>query len=62
MQPKFTRSKSDKVFAGICGGLARHLGWNVSPLRILVVIVSLFTAVFPALIVYAVLSFVIPEE
>jgi phage shock protein PspC (stress-responsive transcriptional regulator) len=62
MQTKFTRSKNDKVIAGICGGLARSLGWNVGPLRILVVIVAILTAVFPALIIYAVLSFVIPEE
>ena len=26
MQPRLMRSESDKMFAGVCGGLAQYLG------------------------------------
>lgn len=35
------RSKSDKVFAGVIGGLAEHFQWNPTIARVLWVIISL---------------------
>jgi phage shock protein C len=59
-QTSIARSSSDKVIAGVCGGLAARLGWSATRLRIGYVIVSLLSAAFPGLVVYAVLWYLMP--
>ena len=56
------RSRDDRVIAGVCGGIARSLGWNSTTVRILYVIVSILSAAFPGTIVYLVLALVMPLE
>lgn len=59
---KLKRSSSDKVVAGVCGGLANWLGWDVTVVRLVYVLISIFSAGFPGLLVYFVLWIVMPEE
>ena len=56
------RSRDDRMIAGVCGGLAKALGWNSTTVRILYVIASILSAAFPGTIVYLVLWIVMPEE
>ena len=56
------RSRSDRWIAGVCGGLAKALGWNATAVRILYVVVSILSAAFPGTIVYIELWIVMPEE
>ncbi len=56
------RSRSDRMLAGVVGGLARYLGMDPTLARVLFVLVSLLSAAFPGVLVYAILWFVIPEE
>ncbi|HEY9031292.1 MAG TPA: PspC domain-containing protein [Kangiella sp.] len=51
----------DRVIAGVCGGLAKWLGWSPNPTRLLYAILTIFTA-FAGVIVYLVLWIVMPEE
>ncbi len=53
MHISIRRSNSDKVFAGVIGGLAEHFQWNPTIARVLWVIVSLTP--FPGIIGYLVL-------
>jgi len=57
---KLTRSTTDSVFAGVCGGLAETFGWSPSRLRVVWVLATIFTA-FAGLIVYLALWFLMPE-
>lgn len=50
------------MIAGVCGGLAETYGWDVSVVRIIYVLLSLFSAAFPGILVYLILWLVIPEE
>jgi len=61
MKQKFSRSSSDKFIAGVCGGLARSMGWDASVVRILTVVAALF---FPwgVPIAYGVAWLVLPLE
>ncbi|MGW8121017.1 PspC domain-containing protein [Roseivirga echinicomitans] len=52
---------SDKVIAGVCGGLAKWLGWEVSLVRVLYVVATIFTA-FSGVLAYAILWIVMPKE
>jgi phage shock protein C len=49
------------MIAGVCGGIAESLGWDVTMVRLLYVLVSIFSAAFPGLIVYLILWVVAPE-
>ncbi len=62
MEKKLERSVSDKMIAGVCGGLAKYLGWDADKTRIVYVLISLLSAAFPGLLIYLILWFVMPEE
>ena len=54
------RRSTDKVIAGVCGGLAVWLGWSPNRVRIAYVIVSILSAAFPGILVYLILWFAMP--
>lgn len=56
------RSKSNRLIAGVCGGLAKWLGWDVTLVRVLYVVISIFSAAFPGLLAYVILWVIMPEE
>jgi phage shock protein C len=54
------RSSDDKVLAGVCGGLGRHLGVDPVLLRIAAVVLALANGL--GVIAYVIAWIVIPEE
>lgn len=54
------RRSHDKVIAGVCGGLAERLGWSPGRFRLAYVVLSICSAAFPGILVYAVLWFAMP--
>jgi phage shock protein PspC (stress-responsive transcriptional regulator) len=59
--PGLTRSRSDRMLAGVIGGIARRYGWNSNLLRAIYVVVSIASAAFPGIIVYIALWLLVPE-
>ena len=55
------RSRNDKVIGGVCGGIARWLGWDSNLVRILYVLVSILSAAFPGILVYVFLWILMPQ-
>ncbi|KGM51734.1 stress-responsive transcriptional regulator [Lysobacter concretionis Ko07 = DSM 16239] len=58
----FTRSRSDRIIAGVLGGIAQRFGWSSTLLRVLFVLVSIASAAFPGIVVYLILWLLMPEE
>ena len=59
---KTLRLSHDKgLLCGVCGGIAEWLGWKPRAVRVLYVLLSIGTAAFPGIIVYAVLYLTLPE-
>ena len=56
------RSRQHRMIAGVCGGLAAWLGWDVTLVRVLYVAVSLLSAAFPGLLAYLILWILMPQE
>lgn len=56
-----TRSRSDRILAGVIGGIARRYGWNATLLRFIFVVISIVSVAFPGILVYVVLWLVIPD-
>ena len=52
----------DKILGGVCGGLAKWLGWDVTLVRIAYIFISILSAAFPGTIVYIILWIIMPEE
>ena len=55
------RSQKHRIIAGVCGGIAEWLGWNVTLVRILYVVVSVLSAAFPGLLAYVILWALMPR-
>ena len=49
------RSRRNRIFGGVCGGIAEWLGWNPTAVRILYVVSSIVSAGFPGTLVYLIL-------
>jgi len=50
----------DALIAGVCGGIADWLGWDPTLVRILYVMVSIFSVAFPGILCYLILWLVMP--
>ncbi len=59
---KLMRSSKEKMFAGVLGGVADYLGWDVTILRIVYVLGTIFSRIFPGIILYEVLWVLMPEK
>ena len=59
---RLRRSKSNKMIAGVIGGLARYFGFDPTLARVLYVILSVVSVAFPGIVVYINLWIIMPEE
>lgn len=57
-----SRSRNDRMLAGVVGGIAARFGWNSTLLRVIYVVVSIASAAFPGILVYLILWLLMPEE
>lgn len=55
---RLCRSTKNRVFLGVCGGIADYFDFNVTALRVLVVVLTLLTWIAPALVVYLISAMV----
>ena len=55
------RSRTDRMFAGVCGGIAENYGADPTAVRLLAVILAIFTGIVPMVILYLVAAVIIPE-
>lgn len=54
--------QKDRKIAGLCAGIADYLEVDVTVIRLIVLIVTVFTGVVPGLFVYAVAAAITPKE
>lgn len=59
---RLIRNKRKAVFGGVCAGFADYTDIDLSLIRIGVVLISIFTAILPAVIFYIAAWIIIPEE
>lgn len=62
VHPPLRRSRSNRMIAGVVAGLARYFGMDITLARLLYVLISIFSAAFPGILVYVICWIVIPEE
>ncbi|MBM3193201.1 MAG: PspC domain-containing protein [Chlamydiae bacterium] len=59
---KLYRSKTDKRFGGVCGGLGKYFRIDSNIIRLIFIVLLFITGFFPMVIIYMIAIGVIPEE
>ena len=59
---KLYRSSTDKVIAGVCGGLGEYLDIDPTVLRLLSALVIVFSGLFPGALVYLLAALIMPVK
>jgi phage shock protein C len=54
------RRSSNRMIAGVCGGIAEYFGWPADRVRIAYVLLSILSIAFPGILVYLLLWLVMP--
>jgi phage shock protein C len=52
---------SNRVMAGVCGGIAEYFDIDPTLIRVVYVILSLFSVAFPGVLLYIILMILIPN-
>ena len=56
------RSSTDKVLAGVCGGLGDYFNIDPTIIRIIYVLLTVFSAAFPGVVAYIIMALIIPRQ
>ena len=51
----------NRIIAGVCGGIAEYFDVDPTLIRVIYMILSLFSAAFPGLLLYIILMIMIPN-
>ena len=60
-EKRLTRSVDDSWVAGVCGGIAKYFGWDAGVVRLLYLLLTLFTA-FSGIFIYIILWILMPQK
>lgn len=56
------KSSTDRKLDGVCAGVAEYLEVDPTLIRLIYVLLTMFTAVIPGLFAYIILAIIIPRE
>ena len=59
---KVYRSSTDKIFAGVCGGLGEYFDIDSTIIRLIWVFLGLISAFVGAIVAYFICAFIIPVK
>ena len=62
MKKKLYKSNSDKMLAGVLGGFAEYIGVDSTLVRLVYVLIAMFSAGFTGILFYIICALVIPDE
>ncbi len=52
---------SNRILAGVCGGIAEYFDVDPTLIRVVFAVLTLFSAAFPGLLLYIILMILIPN-
>lgn len=59
---KLYRSTANRMLGGVCGGIAEYFDIDPTIIRLVYLLLSIFTACFPGLLLYLLCLIVIPND
>ena len=61
MTNRLYRSRTNKVFAGVCGGIGEYFDVDPVLIRLMCLLLTVFTAVAPGVVAYVIAVLIVPE-
>jgi phage shock protein C len=61
-RPSLSRIREGKRIAGVCGGVARYFDLDVTLIRVLWIVLTIFAALLPGMVVYVVCWIAMPQD
>ncbi len=58
---KLYRSKNNKLISGVCAGIAEYFKIDPTIVRLIYILLTIFTAVAPFVILYLIMWIIVPE-
>jgi len=62
MERKLYRSQRDRVLLGVCGGLGEYFGIDATIIRVIAVLLTVFTWIVPGLVAYFIIAIIAPNQ
>ena len=62
MMKRLLRSRENKMLAGILGGIGEYFSIDPTIIRLSYIVLMFLTAIFPLVLLYFVMYFIIPEQ
>lgn len=62
MRKRLTKSRNNVVVSGVLGGISEFIGIDPTIIRVIYIILALFTAGFPGFMLYIVLMIIMPSD
>ena len=59
---RLTRSRNDRMLAGICSGIANYMVVDPTVVRLVFALATFFTVLFPGVLIYLIMWIVVPKE
>ncbi|WP_078392207.1 PspC domain-containing protein [Shouchella patagoniensis] len=59
---RLVRSQESRIITGVCGGIGKYFNVDPTVIRIIAVILAIFTTVWPTVIAYVIATFIIPMD
>ena len=62
-EPKrLKRSQQERMIAGVCGGMAKYMNVDSTIVRLVFVVLTVFTAVIPGILIYLIMWIIVPKD
>ena len=62
MNHRSLKRSNNRIIAGVCAGIADYFGWKTDIVRLVFVLLTIFSAGFPGLVAYIVLWILMPAR
>ncbi|MCF8011199.1 MAG: PspC domain-containing protein [Clostridiales bacterium] len=59
---RFARSSHNCMLGGVCGGIGEYFGISPAVIRLSYILISIFSAAFPGILVYIIAWLIIPKK
>ena len=56
------KSATDKKLEGVCAGIAEYLDVDPTLIRLIYVVLTMFTGIIPGVVAYIILALIVPKE
>ncbi len=62
MPKKLYKIEQGRILCGVCGGIAEYLNLDPNIIRLITILIGIFTAFFPLLIAYVIMACILPDK